>query len=155
MSDAKVCDKFTVGQQVVCRLPDVCYLEQHLSYTIRSVRKDFPNDLPEYYLEEVPYSWMEERFEDFLEWSEKKGAPKEQHYDTWASHQKLVSDADELFFTKHQVEMLQEFKKDALEREKKLVEALNTIIADYSRNGYGHFQAKFVAEVALRELGYV
>lgn len=38
-------------------------------------------------------------------------------------------------------------------REEKLVDALRTIVADYSRGGYGHFQAKLVAQQALEELG--
>lgn len=55
-------------------------------------------------------------------------------FDTWAGHQKPVKDT----LTK---------------REEVLVKALKRIVSDYSRGGFGHFEAKLVAEMALSGLG--
>lgn len=132
--------KFYAGQKVVCMDCEDSDLDLLRCYTVEAVIRYNPDEECELRLEETVggHTWVESRFEDF---------------DTWASHQKPVSDVVELEQCKIQIAMLQDNKAGMTRREEKLVDALRTIIADYSRNGYGHFQAKLVAQQALEELG--
>jgi len=142
MDDAKC--RFHVGQLVVCKDNVGCGLDLLRCYTVRAI---------------VSYKWPQNSFNLYLKEDASDNAyvpSRFEDYDTWASHQKPVDDATDLALTKVQINSLQEFKKDAIEREKKLaytLERLTQFVQDIADCQYCSLNdLEQVAGVVLEEL---
>lgn len=163
--------KFHVGQQVVCIDAEVSDLDYLRCYVVTGV-EDCLEGI-EYYVDNGRHCWMEERFEDYDTWASfqkpvdaatELALAKLQIVSLQANKAAMLAQIASLKFSRREQETLasdyvntakglRELLAQAAKREDVLINALQCIVADYSRGGYGHFQAKIVAEGALKELG--